>query len=615
MNDLWSYAVVIALLLCCVGAALHSSCFAGEFPLACTTDYKSPIPPDLLKKASIQTVYVYVGFPLKPDPASGRRVLDEKIKPQLDEFFKLYGDNGIKVLLVSGFYTRPPKGTEAVDASGRTMTIACLRNPDFLTAMKKEIQDLAEAFATYPAFAGFLFDDGVHVRVDCCYCDLCKRLFKEKHGIEPPPFEPDTGAACLDPNDPRLLWDAFHREAYANYMRTQAQAARTVSDKLLLVTIPSDSYFYGRQLNSEVERDKTPLGGDARLMRMDRTQVRDWHVFQSFPVPGVVNEGPGLRSYATGCHLTEPSPKMILHSDGPLIETAGRQQFMSPAEIARMMRTTIAEGANRICFWNNARALASYPEGMEAVGAVSADVDKIMKVLDERQALPSRVGLLYSTATEIVQQPWRKNTLERWRHLHAFEAMAYALTRRNVQFRVVFDNELDEAALAGLDALILTGVTHMTRPVAEMLEKRMADGKLRVLADPASLAIKGAKGCNFDPDIWFKNQLKGYRQVRYLDQQAEQISRALLPELGAAQLQPVTLSSDTCFAKISQGEQDSLLVFVVNWDVWNGATARVDFAKPYKVKDEVSGQELGSEKTLEMKVEPAGWRVIRCARK
>jgi hypothetical protein len=468
---------------------------------------------------------------------------------------------------------------------------------------------MAEAFGAYPAFAGFCFDDGVHVRVDCCYCDTCRRLFKERHGLAPPPFEPEAGPARLDLKDPRLLWDAFQRDACAAYMRTQAQA---VPEGLVSVTIPSDSYFYGRHLSAEVTQKETPAGADARLQRIERIQVRDWHIFQSFPFPMVVKEGAGLRAYGVGCHLTEPSPKMILHSEGPLVEAAGRQQFMSPAEIARMMRTTIAEGARCICFWNNARALSSYPEGLDAVGAVAADVDKIMNVLDERQAFPARVGLLYSTATEIVQQPWRKNTLERWLHLHAFEAMGYALTRRSVQFRVVFDDGLDETALAGMDVLILAGVTHMTAPVAEMLEKRMAEGKLRVLADPASLALKGAAVCEFDQDYWFSKQLKGYRQVRYLDQQAAQISKSLLPELDLPELQPVLLSSDNCLAKIFRGKQDSLLVFVVNWDIWGEASARMDFAKPYKVKDEISGHELGSGKTLELRLQPAGWRVIRC---
>ena len=612
MNDMWPYAFVIALSIACVGAVLHSSCFAEEFPLACTVDYRSPVPPDLLKKAGIRHVYVYIGMPLKSDPATGRRALDEKIKPQLDEFFRLYGDNGIKVLLVSGFYTRPPKGTECVDCGGRTIMEGCFNNRAFLDAMAKDIKDMAEVFSAYPAFAGFCFDDGVHVRVDCCYCDTCKRLFKEKYDIEPPAFAPDAGAARLDAKDPRLLWDAFHREAYATYMKTQAGAANAVSSKLLCVTIPSDSYFYGRHLSTEVPQKDTSPGADARLQRIERIQVRDWHIFQSFPFPMVVKDGSGLRPYGVGCHLTEPSPKMILHSEGPLIEAAGRQQFMSPAEIARMMRTTVAEGANRICFWNNARALSSYPEGLEAVGAVSADVNKIMNVLNERQAFPARVGLLYSTATEIVQQPWRKNTLERWRHLHAFEAMAYALTRRSVQFRVVFDDELDETTLSGLNVVILTGVTHLTNPVAEMLEKGVANGKLRVLSDPASLPIRGAKVCDFDQGFWFNKQLKGYRQVRYLDQQAEEIWKTILPALDLTRPQPAAISSDTCFAKIFEGRGYSLLVFVVNWDIWNEATARVHLAKPYKVKDEVSGKELGSEKTLQLKLDPAGWRVMRC---
>jgi hypothetical protein len=576
-------------------------------------DYRAPIPPELLKKAGIQSVYVYIGMPLKSDPATGKRSLDEKIKPGLDNFFKLYGENGIKVLLVSNFYTRPPKGVECVDASGRTIAMGCFNSPDFLKSMSGEIRVMAEAFGGYPAFAGFLFDDGVQVRADCCYCDLCKRLYKEKYGMEPPAFEPDKGEARLDPKDPRLLWDEFHRAAFATYLRTQAEAATAVSDKLFLATIPSDSFYYGRHLNMDVAPSATSTKAEARIMRIERLQVRDWHIFQSFPFPLVVGKDAGVQAYGAGCHLTTPSPKIILHTDGPLIETAGRQQFLSPAEILRMMRTTIGEGANRICFWTNARVMADYADGFEAIGAVSADSGKVAPALQERKPLPARVGLLYSTVTEILQQPWRKNTLERWRHLHAFEAMAYALTRRSVQFRIIFDDELNAQTLAGLDVIILTGVTHLTKPVAEMLEKAVADGELKVLKDPASLPIQGAKPCEFDQDYWFNKQLRGYRQVRHLDHQAQEIWKMVLPELDLAKLQLVALSSESCFAKIFQGKDNSLLVFVINWDIENECKAMLNFQKPCIVREEASGQDLANGKALQLKVSPAGWRVLRCS--
>jgi hypothetical protein len=588
---------------------------AEELAMMLTVDYRDPIPPALLKKAGIDHVYVGVGLPVRKDRDTGKPSLDPKVKEPLERFLKLYGDHGIKVLLESNFYARPPKGTECVDAHGRTIRMGCFNNDAFLSWMGQAIRDMAQYFSAYEAFGGFLFDDGVQVRVDCCYCDTCRRLFREKHGIDPPPFEPGEETARLAPDDPRLLWDAFQRQAYARYQRAQAEAARSVSEKLVLATIPSDSYFFGRHLNAQLARDATAPTNSARIQRIDRLHVRHWHIFQSFPIPRVVPDGTGQEPWAIGCHLTTPSPCMIFHHGGPQIETMGRQQFLSPAEIRRLLRTTLAEGADAIGFWESARAIPHYPDAFDAIGSVGAEARGLDAVLLEREPFPSRLALLYSTASEIAQQPWRENTIERWRHLHAFEAMAYALTRRSIQFHVVLDSELDEKALAAIDVLVLTGVTHLSRPVAERVEKAITTQKLTVLTDPVSLPLDGAKACRFNPDYWLKRQQQGYRQSRYLDQQAHEIAAKVVPQLRLFSLQPVQVASESCFVKLFGGKRGSLLAFVVNWDTQAASTARLSLREPSTVRDEMSGRDLGrvsAGKALELELEPAGWRILRC---
>ncbi|MEW6358503.1 MAG: hypothetical protein AB1696_19370 [Planctomycetota bacterium] len=593
-----------------MGGLLLAAALADDFPLSCVVDYHSPVLPELLKQAGIQRVYISIGFPVQS--VEGKPALDPKVKPELEDFLRLYGQGGVKVLVASGYYAKPPKGAECVDFWGRTVEIGCFNNEKFLDWMAEQIKNIALVLREYEAFDGFMFDDGVHVRVDCCYCDTCKRLFREKHGIEPPPFEPYKGDARLAPDDPRLLWDAFHQEAYNRYLRTQAKAAQSVSDKLFLATIPSDSYFYGRQLSSDVPPAETETKSSARLQRIDRIQVRRWHIFQSFPFLKIVADGTGREPFGVGTHLTTPSPKIIMHHEGPFIEQMGRQQFLSPAEISRQMRTIIAEGASAICFWENSRAFPHYPDAFTAVGQVVADVKKVEKAMEERKPYPARIGLLYSTATEIIQQPWMKNTLERWRHLHCFEAMAYAMTRMSIQFRILFDSDLANGVPSDLDALILTGVTHLTKPVAEGVEKAIADRGLKVLTDPTCLPIKGAEVCEFDTSIWFESQLRGYRQVRHLDHQAAAIRRGVFPSLDFPKYQPVVVSSGSCFARFFQGADDSLLIFVVNWDIEEESFAKVDVPFAHTFRDESSEERLGEGNSLEVKVAPAGWRVVRC---
>jgi len=609
-----SYSVLLSMLVAVLAGAVPTAVSAQAVELGCVVDYRNPVPPDLLKTAGIRRVYTTVGIPLKKHKTAGKTVLDPKVKPALDEFFELYGKHGIKVLVTSHYYTKPPKGTGCIDFWGRTITMGCFNNEDFLNWMSQTIKKMAEVFGEYPAFGGFMFDDGVHVRVDSCYCEVCQQLFKKKHNVEPPAFEPCDDGPLLEADDPRLTWDVFHQEAYARYLRTQARAAASFSNDLFCATIPSDSYFYGRHLNRVMARKETTTRHNARVQRIDRIQLRAWHIFQSFPFPRVVEHGSGREVFGVGSHLTTPSPKMIMHTDGPRIEHKGRRQFLGPREIERLMRTTIAEGATAICFWGTAGIFAHYPNAFAAIGSTAEDMERAQAAIRERVVFPARVGLLYSTATEIIQQPWRQSTMERWRQLHAFEAMAYALTRASVQFRILFDHEMTKETLSEVDAVILSGVTHLSEPVAKMLEEAVAEKGLRLLCDSTSPRIAGAVVCEFDQDYWFNRQREGYRQVRHLDRQAEEIRSAVVPRLRLAERQPATVSGGSCFAKFFKGRDDSVLMFVVNWDTHNSSVAVVQFAEARTVRDEISGRNLGRGNSAEFKVEPAGWRVVRCCR-
>lgn len=593
------------------GFAVALTSMAGEFPLMCVVDYRDPVPPELLKQAGIQRVYATVGLPVTSDK-DGTPVLAPKVRPQLEAMLNLYREHGIKVLLATHYFGRPPEGTEAVDGTGRRLRMACLRHPDFRDWMSEKINLMVRTLERYPAFDGFLFDDGVHVRCDACYCSVCRTGFKEKHGLEPPPFTPYTGPARVDPADPRLLWDAFHRRSYAGYLRTQARAAQAPAGRRMLLTIPSDSYYIGRQLSRNIQPEATSLRSNARLQRIDRIQVRDWYVFQSFPVPTVMDSESGREAYGVGTHLTTPSPVMVLHHGGPYLDHMGRQQFLGPAEIRRVMHCTIAEGAAAICFWENARAFGACPDAFDAIGEVAREASRLDDVLQAREPLPARVGLLYSTTTEIMQQAWTGNTMERWRHLHAFDAMAYALTRASVAFRVILEPTLRPDTLESLDVLLLTGVTQLTKPSAVLLESAVATGKLTLMTDAGCLKLKGARRLTFDQDAWYEKQLKGYRQPVHLDRQARDIREHLLSELDLSSLQPATVSSHALLAKIFRDENQDLLVFLVNWDLERETRAQLRFDIPRRLRDCLGKEVWPQHQTHRVTVEPAGWRVLHC---
>ena len=583
---------------------------APRFHTACVVDYRDPVPVDWLTRAGIQYVYIYSSIPI--EQVDGKPAIDPKTKPLFDACFKEYAGTGIKVLPLSNYYSRSPKATWSVDSCGREIHMGCFTRDAFHGWMGSAITDMAKAFGQYEAFGGFCFDDAPGNRVDCCYCNDCRIAFKAKFGVEPPKFEHREGAGRIDPADPVLLWDAYHRGTLERYNHTQCQSVREWSEDLLAVTITADSYFFGRHLNIDAAYEDTRADHGARLQRIDRSMVRWWHLFQSFGFPRVPEAGEaGYQRWAAGCHITTPSPKIIVHREGPMFEQFGRSMFLSPAEIKRLIRTTIAEGAPGIAFWASSKVLPHYPEGFEAMAEVMAEVQAIEDVILRKRPFPARVGLVYSTTTEICEQPWKKNTLERWQHLHAFEATAYSFLRSSVQHQIVFDSDLTAERIADFDVLVLPGVRFLTHPVASALEAAAEGADLTLLADRATLQLEGATVVDHDPQSWWRRQRRGYRQPRHLDEVRERVERLLVPKMDASSSVPVSMRSERAFGRVFVEPDGALLAFIVNWDLDHDANAVLTVAPEARVHDVLKGMSLGGGPTCEVSVPAAGWRVVR----
>ncbi|MGD9495079.1 MAG: hypothetical protein AB7Y46_02090 [Armatimonadota bacterium] len=523
-----------------------------------------------------------------------------------------YEGTGVRVLVMGNFYINPDQQYQAVDVFGRRHPMACFRQPGFLDAMRARIGDLARALGRYPAFGGFVLDDGAHVRVDCCYCELCREQFRAQFGLEPPPFEPVVGTRRVADSDAVLAWEQFQRESWEVYLRTQSEAVRAVSPDLLMVTIPSDSFFYGRFLSVEVAPQDTPLGHSGRLQRIERMQVRHWTIFQSFPLARLPEAGEsGLQPWAVGAHITSQSPKMLMQCEGPYAPTYERVQYMSPAEIERMARLTIAEGANGLCYWTPARTLPFYPAAFDAMSEVSREVEQIEDVLVRRTPLEQPIGLLYSTTTEVMEQPWRTNTAERWQHLHAFEGLAYALRRCNIPFAIVMEDELTPERLRRFEALVLPSVRFLTETGARAIESAIAQTGLRAFAAGECLSLRGmiASGC--DPLIWHRWASRGYRQERYADEQAAELRNTLGHHLEPLIAAPARVYSERAVGQLYgiSGTSD-LLMIIVSWDLSELTEVAVEGRGT--AVDLLSGRELGVLDELgRLAVPPAGWRVLR----
>jgi len=575
-------------------------------------DCRKPVPVAWLQKAGIQYVYTSAVLDLAAT-STGKPCVPAAVRLGWRKLEDAYEGAGIKVLIMSNYYTRHPEGTDAVDVSGAKIKMACLYNDMFYQWMHEIIIAQAEAYSEFSVFGGFVFDDGWGTRVDCCYCEECRGRFREMHGKQPPPFEVHEGTGVVADQDVLLQWDAFQRAAYERYVDVQAAAVRSVSDDLMMLTIPSDSFFYGRLLNANLAREELPAKASALLQRIERLQVKNWFLYQSFPLPRLPEKNEkGLQHWGVGAHFTANSPKLVLSTEGPFIQHSARLQMMSAAEIEQMARITVTEGADTLCYWAAGAYTAYHPDGYDGMADVYADVQKLGSSWQGRTPFPTHVGLLYSTTTEVLEQPWRQNLSERWLHLHSFEAMAWSLLRGNIWSRTIMEDEINSGALSELSVLLVPSVRFLTESNRLAIQDCIEQG-LRVLCLGECVDIPGAELVDCDVTFWHRCIQTGYRQRANLDAQYEELERQLLPKLRKHLDYPIKVSTALGISKLYRSG-NALLLFIANWDLHAATEAIVTGLEAYEVRDALSGKivhvDNGVGRVI-VTVPAAGWRVLR----
>ncbi|MBT3379645.1 MAG: hypothetical protein HN742_23565 [Lentisphaerae bacterium] len=578
------------------------------FQAVTLVDPARPIPAEWLEAAGIDYVYTSGALSLAAD-SEGRPVLSDAQQARWEALQAIYGTTNVRVLIMSNYYAHPPEGTEAVDVSGRPLAMACLRSDRFHSWMHDRITAQTKAYSAFSVFGGFVFDDGWGTRVDACYCDHCREIF----GDTPPTFAVREGTGIVPDDATELRWDAFQRQSHERYIRTQSSAVREVSDDAMMLTIPSDSFFYGRLLNANLPREELALSASALLQRIERMQVRDWHLYQSFPLPRLPEgDEEGLQPWGIGAHFTADSPKLVLCNEGPFIQHTSRMQMMSPAEIEQMIRITVVEGAQRMCYWASGAYTGYHPDGFAAMARVYEEIRPIESLLASRTPFPARVGLLYSTTTEVLEQPWRENLSERWQHLHSVEATAWALRRGGVWHRIIMESDLPAAAAADLDVLILPSIRFVSQAAADALETAMASGTA-VVALGETVDIPGATRPAHDVTFWHRCIRDGYRQSSNLDLHYENAEEHLLPLIRSLSPGPVAVSAQHSVSALHCVGKD-LLLMAANWLRTETDDVVLTAQRPFRITDAESGEDLGivsANAKRTVSVPPAGWRVLR----
>ena len=111
----------------------------------------------------------------------------------------------------------------------------------------------------------------------------------------------------------------------------------------------------------------------------------------------------------------------------------------------------------------------------------------------------------------MLEQAWTEITIERWRHLHCFEGVAYALTRAGVAWRPVMEDVIGSGALTGLTALVVPNAAWIGEAAAGAIDTA-ARGGVKVVCVGAHPRLDMAVEAPSAGLIWYRWVGEGYRQ-------------------------------------------------------------------------------------------------------
>lgn len=479
-------------------------------------------------------------------------------------------------------------------------------------AMAARIQFLVSALSKHESFGGLCFDDEPGIVAGGCICARCQTQFRARYGIDAPT---NTAYAQGSPGvipttHPILRWAQFQRDAMRDYYVQLTRSAHRVAPTLPVYLIPGAPYYSGKQLSMpQTPGEKVIASG--RCLSLDDSHIRSYHLYAQFFLSRVTDIGWGAPEAAGFCTfmLDTGLPQFgnVPVYDAHLAPVNGHTVLSIPA-FTRDILQTYAEGSHGLIYFPGFGLAPGH------VNAARQTLDQTLLPLASRTGAlhrtAGRVAILYAGTTADLADVWQTNPLERFRHLHQCDALAYYLFRAGIPFEVVLESELAAPErLTAYKVVLATGVHAITEPAAQALTAYAHGGGTLIVDATSHPALTAGRVVAFDASCYYNALIQWNPGLIDLEEQWNVLDGALGSVLPATLAICRPDSHRVNVNYLTDGARQ--YVFLVNDELQKPTTTTLTFDQAYTVTDVLSREKLGDGKTLKVTVPPAGMLAVQ----
>jgi len=563
-----------------------------------------------LKEMGTDAVWFNSGLPVKIDASGAASWASEEARRKVEATLAYFEGSGISVIPLTNTFYENTAGSGQVSRFSDKPKYRCFSADT--TELQTRLRFFVRELSRFKSFSGICMDDESGNPAGGCICDRCRKLFLDKYHMDIPgdaDFRHVAGAVVPD-SHPILLWTQFQQEQIKNYYTGLLAAVRQESATLPLYNIPAAAYYSGKQLTIP---DCTPraFNGKGRYVTLDACHIRDYQMYVQFYFAEITPSG-WKEKVADGlCIAMTPGgvpnfPNVPVYDTYPAVPDSKAKVISVPA-FRRFILQTFSEGAKGIVYypWNSLT-----PEHKKA--AMEAFAQSIKPICDQVGDLhrpKGKVAVYYSDTTRALADVWRDNPIERYKHLHQCDALAYYLLRKGIPFEMVMEDEITRPEdLQRFEVVISAGIDHLKQSSAGLLAAYTKKGGRLILDKGSAVNIPGMQKLNLDAGSWYAAVVDGSQRPSDLEYQA-----GLLDSVLSGQLNGLSLcrSSSRSLNVNYLTDGRYIYLFIVNDDPDAAIQSELLLDRSYRVFDVLNGQDLGVTDRLRVAVD--GLRVLKLA--
>jgi len=575
--------------------------FAHEFKIVVSGDVKSPSVEDC-RKMGVSMLWFYSNLPLKfkengePENSADFNLLFERFK----------NADITLIPLLNTFYQRNPEKSQLSRFSDKP----CYRcfscdNADIIARTLL----LAKWLGHFKNFGGLCLDDEPGVLPGGCICENCTKLFQRKYGLNPPRDNAylNQPQGIVPENNQVLLWTKFQNDECAKYYASITAAIKKESPGLQVLTIPAAAYYSGKQL-SIPSCQANDFFKAQRMVSLDACHIRDFQLYVQFYINEVTALG-WKNKIADGLCLYMANSGLVNFSNIPIYDKFKPQikpDVISVSAFKRFILQTFSEGARGIVYFPGNSLTPAHVEAAadvykKFIVPICADTPKLQKV-------EGKVAVLYSTTTRVFADLWKNNPLERYKHLHECDALAYYLFRKNIPFEMLLEDELSSSAdLKKFPVIFSAGLDYLSADKAKIMEEYVKDGGKLIIDRKSHINLE--QKVDFDAESWFRNIANGNQRASDMEFQAGLLDNVLSKYLEEISAPCITSCRHINLNYLTDGK--NLYVFIVNDDLNASISATLRFDRKYDVVDILTKKEFKNVGVMQVQIEPAELKVIK----